>query len=364
MPSIACSGTRSPATGKLARDSTVPLLPLTATLRPGDLYGDDAILRHILYVLGELGPWALTPTGRYDQDLAAAVMQFQTRHGLEPDGVLGPATQRELRVPMTHRVRQIEYSMERLRWLPPLAARRLLVVNIPAFQLFAFDSTGGSGRPSLEMRVIVGRALDTRTPILFENLRYVEFRPYWNVPRSIVVKEILPTLRRRPGYLRANNMEIVGPRDQVLGDEPDAPLFEGLSSGAYRIRQRPGPANSLGLVKFVFPNAESVYLHGTPFNALFSQARRDLSHGCIRLEDPALLAGWVLRDTPGWSRDRIMAAIGDSVTSRAMLQRPMPVIIFYTTVVAHPDGLIFFYPDIYHHDEEMAEAMRAGPTLP
>jgi murein L,D-transpeptidase YcbB/YkuD len=278
--------------------------------------------------------------------------------------VLGPATQRELRVPMEHRVRQIEYSMERLRWLPPINSQRLLVVNIPAFRLFAFDSTGGSGRPSLEMRVIVGKALDTRTPILFENLRYVEFRPYWNVPRSILMKEILPALRRRPDYLRANVMEIVGPRDQVIDDEPTPDLMAGLTAGTYRVRQRPGPANSLGLVKFVFPNAESVYLHGTPFNSLFSQARRDLSHGCIRLEDPALLAGWVLRTTPDWSRERIMAAVGDTATSRAMLPRPMPVIIFYTTVVAHPDGPVYFYPDRYPHDDKMEDAMRAGPTLP
>ena len=183
-----------------------------------------------------------------------------------------------------------------------------MVVNIPAFQLFAFDSVGGTGAPALSMRVIVGKALDTRTPVLFEQMRYVEFRPYWNVPLSIALKEIVPLLQRDPGYLSMNDMELVGPRDSVIGSTVTSEILEQLGRGELRVRQRPGAGNPLGLTKFVFPNSAAIYLHGTPRTDLFGLTRRDFSHGCIRLEDPTTLALWVLQDQPRWSRNRIAAA--------------------------------------------------------
>jgi murein L,D-transpeptidase YcbB/YkuD len=288
------------------------------------------------------------------------VRRFQVRHALEPDGVLGLATLAALNVPLATRVEQIELALERLRVLPPLGRQRFVVVNIPAFQLFAFDSVGGSGAPSLQMKVVTGKALDTRTPLLFEELRYVEFRPYWNVPRSILVKEILPLLRRRPSYLRSNQMEIVDPRDNVLSDALTAEILRGLAAGELRVRQRPGPRNALGLAKFVFPNAANVYMHGTPQTELFSRTRRDFSHGCIRLEDPEALAAWVLQDQPAWSRAAIERAMSADGTTRVLLTRPMPVVVFYTTAVAAPDGTIRFYQDVYGHDRELVEALRAG----
>ncbi|HEU4699662.1 MAG TPA: L,D-transpeptidase family protein [Gemmatimonadales bacterium] len=266
--------------------------------------------------------------------------------------------------PLAPRVRQLELALERLRWLPPIGRQRFIVVNIPAFELFAFDSTGGAGLPALQMPVIVGRALNTRTPMLLQAMRYIDFRPYWNVPRSILVKEILPALRKNANYLRRNDMEVVGARDRVLGDTPTPAVLQGLERGELRVRQRPGPANSLGLAKFVFPNAADVYLHGTPNPGLFARTRRDFSHGCVRVFDPAGLAEWVLRDQPGWSRARIDSAMAGKTTTRVLLSKPMPVVVFYTTAVVWPDGRTVFYPDIYGHDATLDRAMRAGPTVP
>ncbi|MGH7499470.1 MAG: L,D-transpeptidase family protein [Gemmatimonadales bacterium] len=261
------------------------------------------------------------------------------------------------------RAHQIELALERLRWLPPLGRRPFLVVNIPAFELFAFDSAGGTGAPSLAMKVVVGKAVDTRTPMLFEQMRYVEFRPFWNVPRGILRAEILPRLRRDPSYLRAHRMELFKPGVGPAGDRVDADVIRRLAADSLRVRQRPGPSNSLGLIKFAFPNAADVYMHGTPETELFAQSRRDFSHGCIRLEDPAALGAWVLRDQPGWTPDSIGAAMSGPSTYRVALRRPLAVAVFYTTAVAMPDGTARFYPDIYGLDRELTEAL-AGVTSP
>jgi murein L,D-transpeptidase YcbB/YkuD len=349
----------------MAADSSLGPVPDTPPLRPGHSYPGVIALRRRLAAIGDLLPEsALGPGERYGEGEAEGVRRFQHRHGLNPDGVLDSTTVAEINTPFQQRARQIELALERQRWLPPIGGERFLVVNIPAFQLFAFDSTGGSGVPSLGMRVIVGKALDTRTPVMLEQLRYVEFRPYWNVPRSIVVGEIAPLLQRKPQYLQENDMELVGPGDRVVGSIVSPKLLDQLSRGELRVRQRPGARNSLGLTKFVFPNAASVYLHGTPRTELFSHTRRDFSHGCIRVEDPRALAAWVLRDQPRWSRERIIAAQEGLSTTRAWLTHPMPVIVFYTTAVAAPDGSAWFYADIYGHDRELDEALRAGPISP
>lgn len=349
---------------RLAADAPLEALPAGRTVHPGEPYAGVPALWRRLAALGDLAADTAASHGVYAEPLVAAVRRFQIRHALAPDGVLGSGTFAALNVPPAKRVEQIELALERLRALPPIGRQRFLVVNIPAFQLFAFDSVGGTGVPALQMRVVTGKALDTRTPLLFEELRYVEFRPYWNVPRSILVKEILPLLRRRPGYLLLNRMEIVGARDLVLGDSVTPQLLRGLSAGLLRVRQRPGPRNALGLAKFVFPNAASVYMHGTPDTVLFAHTRRDFSHGCIRVEDPAGLAAWVLRDQPAWPPPAIEAAMAGTITTRALLTRPMPVVVFYTTAVAVPDGTIRFYPDIYGHDRELTEALRAGTEPP
>ncbi|HJR50163.1 MAG TPA: L,D-transpeptidase family protein, partial [Gemmatimonadales bacterium] len=186
----------------------------------------------------------------------------------------------------------------------------------------------------------------------------------WNVPRSILIGEILPLLRRRPTYLREHDMELVGPRDRVVGDAVTPAALQRLASGELQLRQRPSPRNPLGRVKFVFPNTADVYLHGTPDTALFAQERRDFSHGCIRVERPADLAAWVLGDQPLWPRDSVRAAMAAKPTHRALLSRPLPVVLFYATAVALPGVGMAFYEDIYGHDRRLDEALRAGRTPP
>jgi murein L,D-transpeptidase YcbB/YkuD len=348
----------------LAADSSIGRLPVGQFLWPGQQYDSLARLSRALVAFGDLAPDSATSGGTYEGPIVAAVRRFQERNALAPDGVLGPATIAALDTPMADRVSRIELALERLRWVPPIGAQRFLVVNIPAFQLVGFDSATAPGPPALSMRVVVGRAMDTRTPVLLEQLRYVEFRPYWNVPRSILTGEILPLLESHPGYLRSQDMEVVGPGDRVLGDSVTPAVLRGLRRAELRVRQRPGPRNALGLAKFIFPNAESVYMHGTPQPELFALERRDFSHGCIRVEDPAALATWVLGDQPEWNRYDVEAAMNGAATRRVLLSRPMPVLVFYTTVVARADGSVWFYPDIYGHDRELAEALRAGPGPP
>jgi murein L,D-transpeptidase YcbB/YkuD len=209
------------------------------------------------------------------------------------------------------------------------------------------------------MGVIVGRALNTQTPVFAEEMRYLIFRPYWNVPSSILRKEILPTLARDPDYLRRQDMEIVsGPGDDARPVAMSEESMAGLRRGTLRVRQRPGPKNSLGLVKFVFPNDLDVYMHGTPTPQLFGRARRDFSHGCVRVEDPIALAQWALQDQPQWTRDRILDAMHATGSQRVSLTRPIQVILFYVTAVVMPeDGTIRFAEDIYGHDAKLDRAL-------
>ncbi len=347
----------------LAGDTTLIPPPRGRTVRPGDRYEGLPALVRLLTALGDLPPGAADTATSYGGAVEAAVRRFQSRHGLESDGILWPLTQEALRVPLAWRARQVELAMERLRWLPPLTGRAL-VVNIPAFHLFGFDSIGMVGGPQLDMRVVVGRALDTRTPMLLEDLRYVEFRPYWYLPRSIVVNEIVPALRRWPGYLQWNRMELVGAKGVAGADRVTSADIDRLLRGELGVRQQPGPANALGLVKFVFPNRADVYMHDTPSTELFSRTRRDFSHGCIRVEDPAGLAEWVLRDEAGWSREQIVAAMEGKRTFRVPLAQPIPVAIFYTTVAVRADGTASFYADIYGNDQRLDQALKAERRTP
>jgi murein L,D-transpeptidase YcbB/YkuD len=261
------------------------------------------------------------------------------------------------------RARKLELAVERIRWLPLLDDGPFVVVNVPGFQLYGFDSIGGTGAPSIEMNVVVGRAGAGRaTPIFEDRMEYIVFRPYWVIPRSIIRNEILPATRRDGRYLARNGMELYrGDGDSGPGLPATAANLARVVQGTLGIRQKPGPRNSLGLAKFIFPNDHNVYLHGTPATELFSRARRDFSHGCIRVEDPAALAVWILRDSTQWSRPQVEAAMNGRPSRRVNLTRRIPVVIYYTTAVVRPaTGAVEFYDDVYGHDARLERALAKG----
>lgn len=336
------------------------LPPFPSALHPGELYAGLEALRQRLAAFGDLPAGASgTGTTTYEGPFVDGVKRFQVRHGLTDDGIIGKSTQAALRVPLAWRVRQLELALERLRWLPPLGPQRLIAINIPMFRLWAWDSGSSRLDPSFGVNVIVGRAMRTRTPVFVEQLREVIFRPFWNVPPSIARHEIVPLLERDPDYLRRQQMEIVrGPGDDARAVAPTEENIALLKQGLLRVRQRPGPQNSLGLIKFVFPNAANVYMHGTPAQALFSRSRRDFSHGCVRVEDPVALAEWVLSEGHDWGRDRVLAAMAGTQSIHVPLLRPIPVVLFYTTAAVMPeDQTIHFAEDIYQHDTVLDRAL-------
>lgn len=338
-----------------------PSLPSVphAGLRPGDRYEGAAMLRERLSLLGDLDRDAMVPTVSdvvYAPELAAAVRRFQARHGLAEDGVLGAQTRAALSVPLRHRVAQLALTLERLRWLPPLRPGRIVAVNLPSYRLWAFDTRSGASVAQLEMRVIVGTAARTPTPLFIGEMRSVEVNPYWNVPRSIVMGEIIPKLGRDPAYLRKNNMELVSPAGAVLPDGAVDPLAL-LRGGQVRARQRPGAGNVLGTLKFAMPNPMNIYLHSTSAQELFDRTRRDLSHGCIRVEHPIELAQFVLGDAGTWDAEKLDAEIRSGRTRGISLPAPVPVILFYATAVSDRHGRAIFADDIYGRDAGLLRAL-------
>jgi len=290
-----------------------------------------------------------------------AVMAFQARHGLNADGVIGRNTYAQLNVPPAARIRQIELTLERLRWTPLMLGQRMIVVNVPEFVLRAYDTRNGGAQ--ISMNVVVGKALDTRTPLFAEDMRFIEFSPYWNIPPSVARAETIPALRRDPGYFTRQGLEFVSPDGKVIPVSSKASL-DAVMEGRLRIRQRPGPDNALGDIKFVFPNNDNIYLHHTPAVQLFQRDRRDFSHGCIRVEAPVALARFVLQDQPEWTEERIVAAMKSGKSSTLRLKRTVPVLIAYATAMVRGDGKVYFFNDIYGNDALLDQALKAREKHP
>lgn len=325
----------------------------------GDSYAGTPLLRERLRILGDLEAGAGAPTAGetlYTAGLAQGLRRFQARHGLQDDGVLGAQTLAALAVPLPHRVDQLALTLERLRWLPALPPGRVVAVNLPAYRLWAFDTRTEQPVVPLEMRVIVGTAARTPTPLFVGQMRYLELNPYWNVPRSIAIGEILPKLARNPAYLGQNDMELVAAAGKGL---PPGDAAAALRSGMARVRQRPGARNVLGGVKFAMPNPMNIYLHSTSSKELFNRPRRDLSHGCIRVERPVELARFVLADPHNWDTANIEAAIGSGKTRTLQLPETVPVILFYATAVTDRQGRALFADDIYGQDAPLLRALHA-----
>jgi L,D-transpeptidase YcbB len=332
-------------------------------IEPGKPWAGVPQLAARLRVFGDLPAGSSVTGTTYAGPLVAAVKSFQGRHGLEADGVIGATTIKALNVTVAQRAHQIELAMERMRWLPELSQRPNVFVNVPLFRLWATDPV--SGDEPLRMNVVVGKSLNHHTPVFVEQMEYVIFRPYWNPPYGITVKEIIPHARRDATYFNREALEIVASGDDNAQALPvTQENLAAVVSGKLHLRQRPGPSNSLGLAKFIFPNSENVYMHGTPAQQLFSRARRDFSHGCIRLEDPARFAEWVLRDNPEWPRAKIDAAMQGERPTRVNLKQPLTVVLFYDTVHINSEGVVFFAEDIYGHDRALDAALAQGYPYP
>jgi murein L,D-transpeptidase YcbB/YkuD len=350
---------------ELSRQDDGEQLPIPAKpVEPGSSYDGIPRLTRLLSVLGDL-PDSTPPenSNLYAGALVTAVKHFQERHGLSPDGRLGTQTLKQLNVPLRVRVEQLRLTLERWRWVPYAFPRPPVVVNIPEFRLRTYDK---DGTIALMMNVIVGKAYRHETPVFERDMKYVVFRPYWNVPPSIQRSEIVPAVRKDRDYIAKKNYEVVTPQGSVVtsGTISDD-ILQQLSAGKLLVRQKPGPSNALGLVKLMFPNEYNVYLHSTPSQQLFSQSRRDFSHGCIRVEKPAELAAWVLRDNPGWPLERIRAAMQTGKDNvQVNLTAPVPVLILYGTAVVDEQTVVHFFDDIYGYDAELEKVLARGYPYP
>jgi murein L,D-transpeptidase YcbB/YkuD len=341
-----------------------PLPAIVKPIKPGGAYPGLNQLATRLQRLGDLSPadWHSSGSTVYEDAVVEAIKNFQDRHGLTPNGIIDQVTFQNLVTPFSRRIVQLQLALERWRWLPHNLPGRMIAVNVPEFELRAYDDY----RVAIDMRVIVGKAFpERRTPLFQDQMEYLIFRPYWNVPIRITRNEIIPDLRKKPGYMAKHAFEVVTRQDQVVAaDISDSSVIARLRSGDLEIRQRPGAGNSLGLIKFVFPNDYDVYMHGTPEHALFSRADRAMSHGCVRVEDPAKLAAWVLQGNPAWTNEKIEEAMNASQSQRVNLPKPIPVLILYATAAVDESGEVGFFADIYGQDAKLEQELEKGYPYP
>ncbi|MDO7887310.1 L,D-transpeptidase family protein [Hymenobacter cheonanensis] len=348
-----------------------PTLPGTTHLKPGDALPVVGLLRQRLLggeatgqtpaavaatatPVNNVTPAPAAAANKYDPTLVAAVKSFQADLGLPPTGLVSGETLRQLNVPIQARIDQVILNMERWRWLPKKFEPDYLIVNIPEYRLRVFEQ----GKEALTMRVIVGKTL-TATPVFSDKMEYVVLAPYWNVPFSIIDKELRPKLvADAQGTLDRLDMEVVkgyGRKATVV--DPSTIDWANVTQATfkYTMRRRPGPKNDLGDVKFIFPNSNDIYLHDTPHGELFSQTKRNFSHGCVRVEEPVKLATYLLRDNPNWSQPAIEDTIAQHREKYITLKEKLPVYLVYLTAWADANGHAHFRDDIYGHDQTLAK---------
>jgi L,D-transpeptidase YcbB len=318
-------------------------------------------LRKRLAASGDLDAGKSEEGNLFDDNLEQAVTIFQKRHGLETDGVVGPGTLAALNVPLKYRIRQIELNLERLRWILGNPEQREIIVNIANFELNVIEN----GKSVLSMKVVVGKPFQ-RTPVFTAKMTHIVINPSWNVPDSIAQKEILPKIKREPHYLAEQKMLVL--REQGFREyeiNPETVNWSRITANtlSYNFRQEPGPLNPLGQVKFMFPNRFNVYLHDTPSKRLFSENVRTFSHGCTRIERPIELAGYLLRDAPGWTREKLLASIEEGTEQKVLIPHPLNVHFLYLTAWVEEQGSLQFRNDIYKRDPLLDEALRKKPVL-
>jgi murein L,D-transpeptidase YcbB/YkuD len=303
------------------------------TLKQGVSSPDIAVIKKRLMITGDL---AGNDTSQvFNDTLATAVKNFQTRHGYSPSGNISDSVIKEMNVPVTQRIEQLLMNMDRMRWLASEPTGNLIVVNIPEFVMHVYEGK----KKAFDIVVVVGK--EGHNTMMFNgDLNQVVFSPYWNVPPSIVAKEILPAIEKNPNYIAKENMEITGNDD-----------------GLPVVRQKPGTGNALGKVKFLFPNSFNIYFHDTPSKSLFNKDKRAYSHGCIRVKEPEKLANYVLRNQPEWTSEKINEAMNAGTEKYVKVKDPIPVVITYYTAWVDEDGRLNFREDIYGHDSKLAQKM-------
>ncbi|WP_286220487.1 L,D-transpeptidase family protein [Marinobacter apostichopi] len=345
---------RQTMTGLLGR----PWLPIPtgATIRPGDRDHRLIEIRRRLTALGDLSGSGAPDPSLYGGELETALPLFQARHGLEPDGIIGPATLAAINLLPIERVHQIDASLERWRWLPESLGERFVLVNIAGYELKMMDQ----GVELLRQRVIVGQPF-RQTPVFSDRIRYLVLNPTWTVPRRLMIEDQLPRIIRDPDYLQRLNMKVYrgwgADRQQV---DPAAINWGSLSPNnfPYQLVQDPGPNNALGQIKFMFPNRYDVYLHDTPSRDLFGRVDRSFSSGCIRVEQPFALAEQLLLGDPNWNRERIHDTVGSNQPKTILLPEPVPVYIQYWTAWVDNRGQLQFRNDIYNRDSRLLARLR------
>lgn len=344
---------------EVAESATVPAAGRSGKVEPGDsAWPGLPALRARLQRFGDLGDGA-DSTLNYDSRTVAAVRRFQGRHGLNPDGVLGGGTIAALNVGLADRVRQLEFAMERLRWFPEMGDSRAVVVNLPFYELAAYEHA--HGEPTFGMRVVIGQKGEHATPIFADSISYLIFRPYWQIPTTLAARELIDPALADSTYMAANQYEIVPSHSDDAAALPPTPeRLEAVRAGKLFLRQRPGPLNSLGRVKFLFPNKDDIYLHDSPARSLFGRDRRAFSHGCVRIDEPARLAAWLLDDQPKWTPAKIQESMTGAKPVTAGLKHKVPVVLWYATATVDGDGTVRFAEDPYGYDARLAKALKLG----
>lgn len=329
-----------------------PRLTFKPPLRPGIQGPEVLTLRRRLLISGDL-PALEEGNDIYDASLETAVRDFQSRHGLLADGIVGPQTLTALNVPAVLRVRQLAVNLERWRWLPRRFAERYLRVNLPAFHLDLIEN----GESILDMRVIVGRQV-RQTPAFVGRMTYLVLNPYWEVPHKLAVVDLLPKIQADRSYLAEQGIVVFSSGERRVN--PATIDWQQLGSGnfPYHLRQDPGPKNSLGRIKFIFPNSYNIYLHDTPSRKLFEREQRSFSSGCIRIEKPLELARQLLRGSPLASISALEGELQSAVSEVVPLPKPLPVYLVYFTAWVESDGIVHFYPDLYERDQRLDAALR------
>jgi murein L,D-transpeptidase YcbB/YkuD len=343
-----------------------PALAGGPTLRPGNDDPRVATLRRRLELSGDMEPEPLLETpARYSGALVDGVKHFQSRHGLEPDGLVGPKTRKAMNVSIDGRIRQIELNLERWRWLPHDLGRRHIVVNTADFSLRVVEDDADV----LKMRVVVGRPA-RRTPVFSSQIAYMVFNPYWNVPHTIAVEDILPKLASGKDYLARQQIRVFANWTESANEvNPQTVNWQDYDPTyfPFRLRQEPGPNNALGRIKFIFPNRFAVYLHDTPQRSLFNFIQRDFSSGCIRLENAQALAAYLLKDRSGYSAysaQTIASILSRGVRRVVRILSPMPVHLIYMTAWVDADNRLQFRNDIYRRDRDLHTALKQRPPEP